>query len=363
MPKNFVTIHVISKNVDLIKDVGMIPYTMDKRYGYKSTLVTFRNEESYSNMDNCRGYLFLEFIPKGFPLSKVLLYLIRKAKKIDILNMYHPSLSNTLTALFFYKMINRAGISYLKLDLDHNGIRLLGSYQGLDLLVRKFLLKKIDIISAESQEIADRFSEKYNVDVVHIPNGCYMDHDMASNTGEHNFLSVGRLGTEQKNTGLLIDAFLSICDRTDWDLVLAGPATDGFFDKLNDVYMERPDLKARIRYLGEIVDRNELMTIYSKASIFILPSRWESFGIVAVEALYAGDYLILSDKIPPARDLINSGKCGMIFESEDRTDLACKMLKATNIHIDHEAISQFSKRYFSWDIICQTLDRLIEGKR
>ena len=277
--------------------------------------------------------------------------------------MYHPSLSNTLIALFFYKMINRAGVSYLKLDLDYNGIQLLESYRGLDHLVRRSLLKKIDIISAESREIADRFSEKYNVDVEYIPNGCYMDCDITSNTGKHNFLSIGRLGTKQKNTGLLIDAFLSICDQTDWNLILAGPATVGFSDRLNDIYAEKPEMKARIRYLGEIIDRKKLMEVYSGASVFVLPSRWESFGIVAVEALCAGDYLILSDKIPPANDFINDRKCGMIFESENCNDLACKMLETTNIYIDHEAISRFGGSKFSWGSICQKLDDLIKDKR
>lgn len=47
--------------------------------------------------------------------------------------------------------------------------------------------------------------------------------------------------------------------------------------------------------LGNIEDKNLLYDDYDRAKVFLLTSRWESFGIVLVEALRFGNYIIATE--------------------------------------------------------------------
>lgn len=362
MDKNYIVIHTISKNVDLVKDVGMIPITLNKKYQFKTKLVTFKNENYYNNIERFKKNISVEFVKKEYPLFAGLKYILNNAKKIDILNMYHPMLSFSLPCLFLYKLLNNKGISYLKLDLDYNGIRLLEKYNGINYFLRKKMLRKIDIISAESNEIAERFSKKYNVDVFYIPDGYSLNDKYIPREKQKTFLTVGRLGTEQKNTKLLVDAFIEISDLIDWDLELVGSITPEFKSYIENILQNNPKLKNRIKYLGEINDREKLQKVYNESSVFVLPSRWESFGIVAVEAMSAGNYLIVSDGVPPAKDFAGNENYGLIFRNEDLADLSKKMLRSTKLPINQKIIADYAKNKFSWDIICDQIYEIINEK-
>ena len=48
---NFVTMLLHTKNVHLLKDVGMIPYMLWKQYGYNARIITYKNEEKYEYLE------------------------------------------------------------------------------------------------------------------------------------------------------------------------------------------------------------------------------------------------------------------------------------------------------------------------
>ena len=62
----FVTLFLKTENVHLLKDVGMIPYFLMKEHGADSTVVTYRNDDSYGYADDEVRGLKLEFVrPSG----------------------------------------------------------------------------------------------------------------------------------------------------------------------------------------------------------------------------------------------------------------------------------------------------------
>lgn len=73
-----------------------------------------------------------------------------------------------------------------------------------------------------------------------------------------------------------------------------------------------PQLKNKISFIGNIEDKAKLNDLYVRARIFILTSRYESFGIVSMEAASYGDYLILTD-VGAAQDLIPDNNFGYIL--------------------------------------------------
>ena len=83
---NYVCIFPHLLDFHLIKDVGMIPYTMAKYFKYNSSIVTYHND-NYSNMELLENkYFKLNFMKKRFknPRYDIILYLIRKSRDIDV---------------------------------------------------------------------------------------------------------------------------------------------------------------------------------------------------------------------------------------------------------------------------------------
>ena len=103
---------------------------------------------------------------------------------------------------------------------------------------------------------------------------------------------VGRF-TEQKNHRLLLDIFAEFHRRRpDSVLLLAG---DGPLRPEIEHQADRLGLGDSLRFLGMRTDVPQLL---SAMDLFLLPSRWEGLGIVAVEAQASGLPCVCSHKVP-----------------------------------------------------------------
>lgn len=68
----------------------------------------------------------------------------------------------------------------------------------------------------------------------------------------------------------------------------------------------------RTRFVGR-VDHRDLFDLHGAADLFVFPSRWETFGIAAVEAAMSGLPIVSSD-IPPTREILTiNGRSPLIF--------------------------------------------------
>ena len=95
MRKNFVTLFPSTYNVNLTKDVGYIPYILYRNFGYNSAIVSFKND-SYIYLNQYVKGIKMEFLKKGNERIACIKYILKNAKNIDILNMYHMSIGKSL---------------------------------------------------------------------------------------------------------------------------------------------------------------------------------------------------------------------------------------------------------------------------
>ncbi len=372
----FVTVFTETENFHLVKDVGQLPYFMYKTEGYDATLISYKNNVEYPFINNEVNGLKLNFIPnKGrflyFELG-VLYYLLNNSKSIDVLNLFHFKKDNILY-LLIYKLVNPKGKAYIKLDMDILFFKNFNAFLFSNYVLKNFILKALtswifkltDLFSVETDQAKDYLLNVYpelEHKLICIPNGVdnlYLDQEIPVKPfieKENIILTVGRIGTEQKNTELLLDA-LKITDLKDWKVYILGPIEERFKKKIADFYREYPQLENKVIFTGNITNRKELFDWYNRAKIFCLTSRWESFGIVFTEALYFGNYLITSP-ISSAAYITNNGKYGTVakahtqeFSNAIQNSIEPGFLSSQR----YTEIKSFSKENFTWPVIVKKL--------
>ena len=135
-----------------------------------------------------------------------------------------------------------------------------------------------------------------------ISNGIPLDAVRMPSVPGPDVLFVGRLEIAQKGLDLLVRAWALAAPRIDGDLVLAGGGPDA--TRLRGL-VERAGLADRVRFVG-VVDEAEALQLMGRARLVAMPSRFETFGIVAVEAMATGTPVVAFDidalrEVLPAR--------------------------------------------------------------
>ncbi|PWD97773.1 glycosyltransferase family 4 protein [Marinilabilia rubra] len=122
---------------------------------------------------------------------------------------------------------------------------------------------------------------------------------------------VGRY-VQQKGLDLLFPAFMELQEESpgEWELWCAG--TGELFD-------QRPE-HPKIKHLG-FLQPEELKQTLKEAGVFVLPSRFEPWGVVVHEMAAAGFPMICSTAIGGATRFLEEGKNGFLFENEDKESL------------------------------------------
>ncbi|MBI2251210.1 MAG: glycosyltransferase family 4 protein [Armatimonadetes bacterium] len=134
-------------------------------------------------------------------------------------------------------------------------------------------------------------------------------------------LFVGRLDY-MKGGDLLIKAFSLIHkDYPNWKIVLAG---SDFGEKIKlEKLIKDLNLNDKIYFLGAL-KRHDLISAYKGAKIFVLPSRYEAFGIVLIEAM-AAKIPVIATRYSAIPDIVMENQTGLLFNLEDFNDLALKL--------------------------------------
>lgn len=143
-------------------------------------------------------------------------------------------------------------------------------------------------------------------------------------------LFVGRMAPE-KGVEELIEAFarLSQGGRDDLQLLMVGEGP--LLERLKS-RCELENIRG-VKFLGFVVPEN-LYPVYSAADAFVLPSRYEPFGVVAQEAAASGLPLVLSDCCGSAAELIIEGKNGYTYNKSGGADELCKAIEKLCVNRD-----------------------------
>jgi len=185
----------------------------------------------------------------------------------------------------------------------------------------------------------------------------YFKHDAAikENGNCFSFISVGNL-IESKCFGLLIDAFDKVYRENKnvrLTIVGKGPLEGGLKKKVNE-----RGLSECISFTGAVPNR-KLADLYNKADCFVLPSRFETFGVVYAEALCTGTPII-STKNGGIDDIYEDG-CGYLVEVDNEDELEDAMKRIMFDAFDHQAIAEKYQSKFGESNFVQQIEKVYEG--
>ncbi len=137
------------------------------------------------------------------------------------------------------------------------------------------------------------------------------------------FLTVGRL-CKQKNQKLIIEAFAEFYkDHKKYKLIICGDGPDK--QKLIKLVKLK---KLNTQIIFKKWDPN-LKKYYEKSSVFILASLYEGMPNVLIEAINFNIPSIASD-VSGVKDLLISGKGGIIYNRQNKNELKKKMIYVIN---------------------------------
>jgi glycosyltransferase involved in cell wall biosynthesis len=121
-------------------------------------------------------------------------------------------------------------------------------------------------------------------------------------------LFVGRLD-RQKGVDLLYEAMRRL-----------GPQASGVVVGAAVVAADAAPPPDNVQVTGWLA-RDEIAALYAAAQVLVVPSRWEGFGLVAVEAMRAGR-AVLASRVGGLPEVVDAGVTGALFEPGDATGLA-----------------------------------------
>ncbi len=90
---------------------------------------------------------------------------------------------------------------------------------------------------------------------------------------------------------------------------------------------EVPDLPKNIRLTGWL-PRDQVFELYAQADLLLVPSRWEGFGLVAVEAMQART-AVFASRVGGLQDIVVDGETGSLFDP-DNVEAIVALIRATD---------------------------------
>ncbi|MDY5153747.1 phosphatidylinositol alpha-mannosyltransferase [Actinobaculum suis] len=217
------------------------------------------------------------------------------------------------------------------------------------------LLEKIQARIAVSQEARRTIVDHLGGDAFIIPNGVYTsDFDVPADprfTGTQDAPTVGFLGRlDEPRKGLPV-------------LAAAAPLIEAEIPGVRFIVAGAGDLDAaskafgtcseRVTFLGRVSDA-EKAAMLASVDTYIAPNTGgESFGIILVEAMAAGAYVIASD-IPAFQAVLGGGKFGALFSNENPHALAQTVISALRDPQHREEIAQAGKlesQRYDWQTV------------
>lgn len=216
--------------------------------------------------------------------------------------------------------------------------------------------ERVTVLTNRDKEIMDSKGFR-NVEVLHNPLFLKTADTVAEK--DNVILAVGRIDAWNcKGFDLLINAWNKIFMKyPDWKLKIVGSGSDKNLCYLKQLALPTGDAIEFSPFTTEI--ENE----YKMASIFVLSSRYEGWGLVLVEAMSQGCAVIACDYLGRQKEVVENGVNGMIIPVEDSNAIAesiSNLIENDELRTRLQMAAPSSVERFSESDIAEKLESIIK---
>ena len=257
--------------------------------------------------------------------------------------------------------------------------------------VEKTAIEMADAIIAVSEETKVDVMNNFNVDpekVKVIYNGINLQEYVVTNTNKTLVkygvdtnkpfvLFVGRI-TRQKGIIHLVNAIKYIDPDTQVVLCAGAPDTPEIAKEMEDSVKEVKKERDNVIWIDVMLEKEEVIELYSHADVFCCPSIYEPFGIINIEAM-ACETAVVASAVGGIKEVVVDGETGILipleqqevapFEPVDPDKFSRDMAAGVNKLIRDKALAKEMalkgrKRvedYFDWIAIAKQVEGLYKS--
>lgn len=178
-----------------------------------------------------------------------------------------------------------------------------------------------------------RIYNSFNIEEVREKAGAEID------VKERYILAIGRLEETQKDFTTLIKAYARISDKVEEKLYIIG---DGRHRDQLELLAKELGVEEKVVFLGFISNPYPYI---KKASLFVHSSKFEGLPTVLIEALILGTMLVATDCPTGPKEILNSGKNGILVKVGDDVGMARAMEDVLSGRVD---IEKYRKNMKEW---------------
>jgi len=341
-------------NVELAKDIALVPYLLHKNHGCEVTLVTGPGE-AYTYLKYLEGINFVVLEDSSIESKKE--YIRKNIGNIDLF-MFYGVTSHDILMSEYLREIGAKCMKTCALDMNIEYADRLVFYK--DPFFSYF--DNMDLMWQSDATMTKFLNEKWDWNIECERNGYY---NLVKGTSDMEYvpiedrdntiLYVGRIIEEQKRVKTLLDAFALVShELSEWKLKLIGPIDPEMFEYL-DMFMEyHSEISDRVIIVDNISDKEELHREYERAKIFASTSDMEG-GVpnAMTEALCTGCVMAIT-QIESYRDCIGENEAGLsapIGDAENFSKILLELCKERDLSKMSKASYNRGKELFNLEKI------------
>ena len=190
-------------------------------------------------------------------------------------------------------------------------------------------------------------------------------------------LFVGRI-TRQKGIIHLVNAIKYIDPDTQIVLCAGAPDTPEIAKEMEDSVEEVKKTRNNVIWIDKMLEKKEVIQLYSHADVFCCPSIYEPFGIINIEAM-ACETAVVASAVGGIKEVVVDGETGILIPLEQQKaapfepvnpdkfakDLANGINKVINNKALKESMAKKGRKrveeYFDWIAIAKQVEDLYKS--
>ena len=193
----------------------------------------------------------------------------------------------------------------------------MGTYLSL-----AFCANAVSVSEYAKRALGPTMMKKFDTRISVIPHGVARDHFAEPHAEHHNYILAVSDIYVQKNFEAIIRALPELRDRhPGLILKVAGRAIDDEYYQSLQALIDELHLGNCVAFLGS-VDQSDLRDLYRHCTVFVFPSKVETFGNPLLEAMANGAAIVSSQTAAMPEVL---GDAGLYFDPDDVDDLTQKI--------------------------------------